>query len=137
MSLAHRLTFLLCLVLPLQVHANNTRPDMVGTLVGAADVSAGTSWTNVSSSGLRCSKTGSSCASGLVFSEVVIVNAHATQSLYVQFHTAASESTLNQITLAAGGSFTLPLYGQAITTLSFQGSGASTTARVVAWLVPN
>lgn len=132
------LLFPLAVVLPSDpALANNTRPDVVGTVIGALDVSAGTSWTSITSGSLRCSRTQATCTAGYVFTQVMLVNTHASQTLYLQLKSAASETSVNQIAVDAGGSITLDLYGQSVTAIAVLGSGATTTGRIVAWLVPN
>lgn len=123
--------------LPHPARANSTRPDIVGTTLGVFDVSAGTSWTSATSGSLRCAKTGTTCTSGLVFSQLILVNTHASQGLYFTLHSASSETTTSQLYVGPGSSLTLELYGQTITAVSFQGTGAATTGRLIGWLVPN
>ncbi len=112
------------------------RPDLIGTDVGAYDVSTGLTWGDVTSSSLKCTTTGAACKSGWVFSRVLVVNTHATETLYVQFHAGASDATTNQIRIPAGASITLDVYGLKARTLSIKGSAGSTTGFVTAWIFP-
>jgi hypothetical protein len=128
----------LCLLSPALSVANNTRPDIIGTHLGSVDVSAGTSWTALTSSSLKCATTGAACAAGLTISAVTVINTHASQTLYLTLRSAGIvDSTTNTLAIGAGDSLSLNVYGMRVTALSLQGSGASTTGRVIAHLLPN
>lgn len=118
--------------------ANNTRPDVVGTHLGSADVSAGTAWTSLTSASLRCATTAATCPSGLTLSTVTVINTHASQVLYLQLKAGGvTDSVSNAIAIGAGDSLSIDVYGMRVTAVSLYGSGPSTTGRVIAHLLPN
>ena len=113
------------------------RPPIHGTDVGSYDVSTGSTWTSLTTASFTCTTTAAACKSGWVFSRVVVINTHATETLYVQFKTAAIvDPTTNQIAVPAGGSYTLDVYGLKARAMSVKGSTAGTTGRIQAWIFP-
>lgn len=113
------------------------RPDKAATDVGAYDVSAGTTWTALTSASFTCAATGTACRPNQLFSTLVIVNTHATGTLYVQLRTAGVvDSTANRIPVYAGGSLTLPVWGVNTRAISIIGSTAGVTGSIIALLFP-
>lgn len=69
--------------------------------------------------------------------QLVVVNTHATQALYVQFRANGGEATTNMAYVGAGAAMVFDLWGNGASTISVQGAGAATTARLMAcWAKP-
>lgn len=67
--------------------------------------------------------------------QLVVKNTHATQNLFVLLRASAAEATTAAHYVGAGAAQTFELWGGYVGTISFQGSGAATTARVDACIV--
>jgi hypothetical protein len=136
-----RWALLLCLLLWSSLAgANNTRPDQVGTDIGTVDVTSSTGWTPITSASLQCANTAATCAASQAFAEVLIINTHASGSLYLlTYSTTSGPSTTNRITVPAGASLVLPLYRvqSPVRAISITGSTTGVTGRLLIQLTPN
>jgi hypothetical protein len=77
-------------------------------------------------------------AAGDRFESLVVLNTHASQTLFVLLRAGGSTTTANAVPVAAGAAITIDCSGadagSAPLTVSFQGSGAATTYSIIATL---
>lgn len=65
-------------------------------------------------------------------SEIEVVNTHTTQALFILWRASAAEATTSVEYLGPGAAKTLDIWELGASTVSFQGAGAATTAKVSA-----
>ena len=69
--------------------------------------------------------------------QLIVVNTHASQALFVQFRANGGEATTNMAYVGAGAALTFDLWAVGASTISVQGAGAATTARLMScWAKP-
>lgn len=112
---------------------SSNRPEVTGTHLGVYDVSQGASWSDLTAADFT-TVTGRSLAAGDYFSDVLLRNTHATQSLRFLLRANAGEDFVG-ILVPAESTVSVRLYGQGVSTIAVRGSGAATTGQVVASFV--
>lgn len=113
-----------------------SRPPVVGTALGSILVSQGASWTDIARADWA-STSPYSIPSTAKMVELVVKNTHASQALFVLLRANAGEATPNAIYIGPGAAQTLPVWGMNVSTISVQGAGAATTARLdSSWATP-
>ncbi len=105
--------------------------------VGTYQADVTTAWTDIDGSDFAALGTTTLTATRRMV-QIVIINSHATQDLFVLFRVGAPTATANSFKLEAGQSHTwtglLSLNsGAGVTTMALQGSAINTTAQVEVW----
>lgn len=113
-----------------------SKPAVIGTALGSILVSQGASWTDIARADWA-STSPYSIPSTARMVELTVKNTHATQALFVLLRANAGEATPNAIYVGPGAAQTLPVWGMNVSTISVQGAGAATTARLDStWATP-
>ncbi len=100
-----------------------------------ADVT--TTWTDINGTNFNAMSTGTLLATHIM-AQVVVINTHATQDLFILFRAGTTTATADSFRLEAGQSHTWTGLisldsGAGVTTMSLQGSAINTTAQVEVW----
>lgn len=113
-----------------------SKPAVVGTAMGTITVSQGAAWDDIVIGDWAGVSTYAIPSTGRIV-ELVVKNTHATQALYVMLKTGGATATTDAIYVGPLSAQTIPTWAMAVTTISVQGAGAATTARIDStWAAP-
>ena len=111
-----------------------------GVFIGVYNISQGAAWTDLTSTDFNDTRgVGADLAfgAGLVFVKLQFVNTDGAQDLFWTLGTGGVKTTANALFVAAGAADERVIAaGDPVTTISIQGSGAATTGKIIAHLVP-
>jgi hypothetical protein len=125
---------------PAPAAADNT-PQLVGSFVCGLDLSQGSAWSTLTSASLKdmtsTANDAAACRASMRFTEVRVLNTHASQTLYVSLSalSGAVPTVTNRIPIGPGASLTIPIYGASAFSISIRGSGIATTGHLLAQMV--
>lgn len=113
------------------MRVNKTPPQQSAGYIGSIDTStnASTDWTDVVSTDVQDSKTGSAMAAGLQFISVGVRNTSATGSVYIKLRArgGAADPVAAEIEIPATAAVALPIAataGDVITTIAYKKAAA-------------
>jgi hypothetical protein len=112
-----------------------SRPAIIGSKIGGYAASVGAAWTDIDGSDFTVIGPSGTLAATDVAATITIRNTHATQVIYFLPKAGDGEATTLTYRIDAGATMSVDLYGLNVTTMALQGSGAATTANVVAKFV--
>lgn len=112
------------------------KPAVVGTAFGSILVSQGASWTDIARADWASTSPYSIPTTARMV-ELLVKNTHASQAIFVVLRANAGEATPNAIYIGPGAAQSIPVWGMNVSTISVQGAGAATTARLDStWATP-